>query len=158
MFDTRWDNWAGDFGESFAVDGLESAIRPYAADVIIAFGAAVRAIDAGFPDEVRPGAFATVLNGSMPRLALPDGARPHVPEAIARFLEYLQETGRLAEGDQWAAEVRVIGRSYRDRLKPGGAVKGVTIRTSAKTSPLGRNDPCPCGSGRKFKKCCMTRS
>lgn len=20
---------------------------------------------------------------------------------------------------------------------------------------IGRNDPCPCGSGRKFKKCCL---
>lgn len=20
---------------------------------------------------------------------------------------------------------------------------------------LGRNDPCPCGSGKKYKKCCM---
>ena len=20
---------------------------------------------------------------------------------------------------------------------------------------VGRNDPCPCGSGRKFKKCCL---
>lgn len=24
--------------------------------------------------------------------------------------------------------------------------------------PVGRNDPCPCGSGLKFKKCCMERS
>jgi len=23
---------------------------------------------------------------------------------------------------------------------------------------LGRNDPCPCGSGKKYKKCCMHRS
>ncbi len=23
------------------------------------------------------------------------------------------------------------------------------------TAPVGRNDPCPCGSGRKFKKCCL---
>jgi hypothetical protein len=23
------------------------------------------------------------------------------------------------------------------------------------TPPVGRNDPCPCGSGRKFKKCCL---
>jgi uncharacterized protein YecA (UPF0149 family) len=23
--------------------------------------------------------------------------------------------------------------------------------------PVGRNDPCPCGSGKKFKKCCMSR-
>ncbi|MGE4159717.1 MAG: SEC-C metal-binding domain-containing protein [Planctomycetota bacterium] len=21
---------------------------------------------------------------------------------------------------------------------------------------MGRNDPCPCGSGKKFKKCCET--
>ena len=21
-------------------------------------------------------------------------------------------------------------------------------------APVGRNDPCPCGSGKKFKKCC----
>ena len=23
------------------------------------------------------------------------------------------------------------------------------------TSKIGRNDPCPCGSGKKYKKCCM---
>ena len=23
------------------------------------------------------------------------------------------------------------------------------------TAPVGRNDPCPCGSGKKFKKCCL---
>ena len=22
---------------------------------------------------------------------------------------------------------------------------------------LGRNDPCPCGSGKKYKKCCLAR-
>jgi uncharacterized protein YecA (UPF0149 family) len=25
------------------------------------------------------------------------------------------------------------------------------------SSPPGRNDLCPCGSGRKFKKCCLSR-
>lgn len=30
-------------------------------------------------------------------------------------------------------------------------------RTSRRTSPkIGRNDPCPCGSGRKYKKCCQS--
>jgi len=24
----------------------------------------------------------------------------------------------------------------------------------ARVSKVGRNDPCPCGSGKKFKKCC----
>ena len=27
-----------------------------------------------------------------------------------------------------------------------------TIRTGPK---VGRNDPCPCGSGKKFKQCCL---
>ncbi|MEN8132352.1 MAG: SEC-C metal-binding domain-containing protein, partial [Pseudomonadota bacterium] len=26
-----------------------------------------------------------------------------------------------------------------------------------KTLAIGRNDPCPCGSGKKFKKCCMEK-
>ncbi|MBX9653890.1 SEC-C domain-containing protein [bacterium] len=25
------------------------------------------------------------------------------------------------------------------------------------TEKLGRNDLCPCGSGKRFKKCCLTR-
>ena len=30
-----------------------------------------------------------------------------------------------------------------------------TVRRS--TPKVGRNDPCPCGSGKKYKKCCMGR-
>lgn len=26
------------------------------------------------------------------------------------------------------------------------------------TRRVGRNDPCPCGSGKKFKKCCLFRA
>lgn len=29
------------------------------------------------------------------------------------------------------------------------------IRISPRHEKVGRNDPCPCGSGRKYKKCCM---
>jgi uncharacterized protein YecA (UPF0149 family) len=32
---------------------------------------------------------------------------------------------------------------------PGPKEEGKSSRSTA-----GRNDPCPCGSGRKFKKCC----
>src|SRR5206468_778046 len=119
------------------------------------FGRAARAIDRAFPDELSPGTLSRVLTESLPRLSLPDAARPHAPEVVARFFEYLRETGRLGDGDDWAAQVRVIARSYEERLKPGGGVKGVTIRRPAGVSPVGRNDPCPCGSGKKYKKCCM---
>ena len=31
-------------------------------------------------------------------------------------------------------------------------------RAAVPEEPAGRNDPCPCGSGRKFKKCCIGKS
>jgi hypothetical protein len=155
MFDNRWENWAGDFAESFASAGLDPSVREFVPEILHEFGAAVRALDPDFPDAVSSGTFATVLTETMPRLALPDQARPHVPEVIARFLDNLRESGKVGEGAEWAAQIRVIGRSYQERLKPGGGVKGVTIRRAEGVSPLGRNDPCPCGSGKKYKKCCM---
>ncbi len=33
--------------------------------------------------------------------------------------------------------------------------KGVTVRREGKK--VGRNDPCPCGSGKKYKKCCLEK-
>jgi preprotein translocase subunit SecA len=30
----------------------------------------------------------------------------------------------------------------------------VAVSTAQKTQKIGRNDPCPCGSGKKYKKCC----
>jgi hypothetical protein len=157
MFDNRWDNWAGDFTESFGAGLLDPAVRNFVPDILTHFGAAVRKIDPDFPDEVKPGTFATVLTEVMPRLSLPEPARPHVPEVVARFLEYLRESGRVGEGSDWAAQIRVIGQSYGQRIKPDG-VKGVTIRNPADASPVGRNDPCPCGSGKKYKKCCHARA
>ena len=154
MFDNRWDNWAGDFADSFAASQIDPAMRNFVPEVLAHFGSAVRKIDPAFPDEVRSGTFATVFGDAMPRLNLPEAARPHVPEVVACYFEYLQETGRVGEGDEWAAQVRVIAQTHGHKAKPGGGVEGVTIRRSEKSSPLGRNDPCPCGSGKKYKKCC----
>jgi len=33
--------------------------------------------------------------------------------------------------------------------------KGVTVRRDGKK--VGRNDPCPCGSGKKYKRCCLPK-
>jgi preprotein translocase subunit SecA len=33
---------------------------------------------------------------------------------------------------------------------------GGVMKTQRKTDKVGRNEPCPCGSGRKYKKCCMS--
>ncbi len=38
--------------------------------------------------------------------------------------------------------------------RPGNTTKQKTIKKSKK---VGRNDPCPCGSGKKYKKCCYPK-
>ncbi|HUG20233.1 MAG TPA: DUF1186 domain-containing protein [Planctomycetaceae bacterium] len=47
------------------------------------------------------------------------------------------------------AESEFRDREFEDELRPFPAT---TIRNT--TPKVGRNDPCPCGSGKKFKKCC----
>ena len=49
-------------------------------------------------------------------------------------------------------------REVRDRLKKiRGGVSDLTDtepQVPVRVTKVGRNEPCPCGSGRKYKKCC----
>jgi preprotein translocase subunit SecA len=37
--------------------------------------------------------------------------------------------------------------------------RALAAREPARAAPkIGRNDPCPCGSGKKFKRCCVGRA
>ncbi|MGB9619884.1 MAG: SEC-C metal-binding domain-containing protein, partial [Armatimonadota bacterium] len=36
-----------------------------------------------------------------------------------------------------------------------GPRRGAIPVAAGKHGKIGRNDPCPCGSGKKFKKCCL---
>ena len=51
---------------------------------------------------------------------------------------------------EWKQDER-LERLAQTRLTP--TTRGITTSRSAKRSKLGRNDPCPCDSGRKYKKC-----
>jgi len=65
---------------------------------------------------------------------------------------------KYAEEKRAREAAKSAGRSeVRDvRKPPHPAVQsGSLASTSFRTSPkIGRNDPCPCDSGKKFKKCC----
>ena len=155
MFDNRWDNWAGDFAESFAASTFDPTTRDRIAEILHQFGAIVRRIDPGFPDEVAAGTFATVFAEHLPRLTLSPAVRADVPEVVARFFEFLQDGGRLGDGYAWAERVRPLVVPSTPAKSASPASKGTPIRKAA-TTAVGRNDPCPCGSGKKYKKCCST--
>ncbi|MFC1468108.1 preprotein translocase subunit SecA [Verrucomicrobiota bacterium] len=55
-------------------------------------------------------------------------------------------------------EAQAIGKTSApaQQQQPKAAPKTPTVRVNA--PGVGRNDPCPCGSGKKFKKCCGANS
>ena len=62
-----------------------------------------------------------------------------------------------------AAEREAIAREFRHREEPaelsysggGETAAEAPARKPVRAAPrVGRNDPCPCGSGKKYKKCC----
>lgn len=67
------------------------------------------------------------------------------PAAVAAFQQVLV----LQPEHQGAAEALVLIKQLQDRLNILGQLP---------TGQPGRNDPCPCGSGLKYKKCCLAKS
>ena len=66
--------------------------------------------------------------------------------------QQMEEDPRLADRhDEFADALADCVLSIQDYWMPERKAKS-TIRHAE--PPLGRNDPCPCGSGKKFKKCC----
>jgi preprotein translocase subunit SecA len=51
-----------------------------------------------------------------------------------------------------AEEVPVARRRPMHYSHGDSTLKPETVRREGKK--IGRNDPCPCGSGKKYKKCC----
>lgn len=96
-------------------------------------------------------------------LASPQG------ELLADFSAFCQERGVDAEAGQegmeevmrelheeWLQTPResLEGRKPADALGGGGLFPGKVETFRRETPKVGRNDPCPCGSGKKYKKCC----
>jgi hypothetical protein len=46
-----------------------------------------------------------------------------------------------------------LGRFWRDRTTETAAAVS-TVKAKPKPAQVGRNAPCPCGSGKKYKNCC----
>jgi hypothetical protein len=58
------------------------------------------------------------------------------------------------ESEKW----KVIRRTEIPESKQRGEVRWSSWQAGTAVNPyrdVGRNDPCPCGSGKKFKKCCL---
>jgi len=43
------------------------------------------------------------------------------------------------------------------RISPKMAFRKSVVTDPRKVMEIGRNDPCPCGSGKKYKECCIAK-
>ena len=79
----------------------------------------------------------------------------HFTPEIARSPQ-LAALGRncLAMG-QWRAAAAIFGRILGEAPGDAAAAAGLATATAnaATLPPVGRNDPCPCGSGKRYKHC-----
>lgn len=84
---------------------------------------------------------------------LPTDARKAAPSIVKGFLEFVAATGRNPQAGSLIETVMLLEKRYADSFRDDGTVRGETFKK--KYTDVGRNDPCPCGSGKKFKQCCM---
>ena len=127
----------GNIGETPLIDMLDSAAQR-------AFGQAKLS---GLPLFCRTCEVLAMCNGGCPKdrfILTPDGERGlnYLCAGYKHFFTHCRP---------FVAELSVQWREQQS--------EGKTLTTPEKTTKInvktGRNDPCPCGSGRKYKKCCM---
>ena len=77
---------------------------------------------------------------------------PELPDIHKRRKK--QEARQMAK----EKELNELAREYRKKKEEGTLRNSVNIVLFKRRTPkVGRNEPCPCGSGKKYKKCCLNK-
>ncbi len=142
------ENWAADFCQSDALSLFPGEIADCAQGVLAALLLSACSLRGVAPGALEDADLKHALLGDVARLQIPDAARAFVPSLCRAFLEDLQKQGRIGNGLGLGRFVGALRPAY---LEASAAKPAPFQRPGAK---IGRNDPCPCGSGRKYKKCC----
>ena len=128
--------------------GFSRGVREVAGEVLVAFLGAACAVRDVEPGDVEEGDLKVALLEHVARLNVGEGVRGEVPRLCGAFLGQLEAEGRLGGGRVMGAYVAALGEAFGEAAS---GKKKPEVRAGAR---IGRNDPCPCGSGRKYKKCC----
>lgn len=76
-----------------------------------------------------------------------------VGEMLNLVSDLKNHTRLWANNGHMPSELFNVERKHLTRLDSEATL---TAEKKAKQRKVGRNDPCPCGSGKKYKKCCLT--
>lgn len=145
----RIENWVGDFCSSDAIRSFPAAVQAQGPVLLVEFLVGACKVRGVEPGDVEEPDLKSALLGPVAKFKLPDAVKDRVPGLCGSFLAYLETEGRLSGGRVLGAYVRALSGAFEEAAS--GKLKPI-VRPGSK---LNRNDPCPCGSGKKYKKCCM---
>ena len=86
-------------------------------------------------------------------------------DLLERLAEVCKEQGRVEEARKFQTESESArranaspGETAGSWERPAGDIGAFLDRPApARAEKIGRNEPCPCGSGKKYKKCCLPK-
>src|SRR5262245_50200426 len=88
-----------------------------------------------------------------------DALAEQVEDVLAAYLAFLGETAVVLHAFELARALAEHAPAFRARVASGELAGRAPQKKAApfvhRAEKTGRNDPCPCGSGKKFKQCCM---
>jgi len=91
------------------------------------------------------------------RLARKDPLAEHVPAVLEAYLRHLSETAVVANAFELERSLEAAVPELLDNVRTGENVQHTRQPAQKpvvhKAKKLGRNDPCSCGSGKKYKNC-----
>jgi hypothetical protein len=132
---------------------LDPSVKEHGLGIIGEFLRQCRDRGAKSPEAFSPEMCEQALFEGMAILDLPLLVRKGIPVLLSAFFTYLSDSGKYPPASAWDGWIRAIGGRYMGKFRNDGSVKGETFKKNY--TDVNRNDPCPCGSGKKFKKCCM---
>lgn len=89
--------------------------------------------------------------------ALPDMFKQQLkdPELKAKFISIARRMEADGVNFKSIRQMKKWMKDHEAEYMEEGSAKKPHVETVVHEGPkIGRNDPCPCGSGKKYKKCC----
>jgi hypothetical protein len=116
------------------------------------------------PRELDASQFRDVVLATLPRRFTGDETYlSRVPGVVRGYVTYLEDHDVLTDPPGFKKVLDEMDKKFAKAVKkvkkgdriPQDDALGKQIKK--KGEEVGRNDPCPCGSGKKYKKCCLLK-
>jgi hypothetical protein len=147
------ESYIDEFCESNYFLLLDPSVKEHGLGIIVAFLRQCRDQGARSPQTMTAAVVEHAMFFGMAQLDLPLLVRKGIPPLLSAFFAYLADSGKYPPASAWSDWIQTLSSGYMQKFRQDGSVKGDTFRK--KYTDVDRNDPCPCGSGKKFKKCCL---